>query len=347
MKKFVFAVGRRPRFIRVAMRSPIFRGLGLKELVWVLRGFNPESVRLLGLAENGNSGYVRDIDKKRVSRAANKGFSNVLGNKIEFQYFFENIFRVPPLYCLVLSGKISRGSPNYPGKDLHDALEEGEQLVLKPVFGGMSRGIHFVHQKEDGYHVNDRVLDATEFRTFVSGLDSYMVCPKIEQHADLSRIFPETTNTVRVLTVRDPLTGRIGIAMAIQNFGTRRSLPTDNFSRGGVCARVDVSTGVYGKAVRHAVDWRKETYREHPDTGEPITGLKLPNWELVKSTMIDRLEQYPFFDFVGWDIVISADDFFVIEGNHNPGNFLTQAHQPLLDLPELQRFYREKGVVDR
>ncbi len=347
MKKAIFAIARYLRFLRVALRSPIAGTLRPGDWRWVLRGYQPETVRLLDLTAKNHSGYMRDIDKKRVSTNTNEGFSRLFNNKIEFQFFFENIFPLPRLYCVILDGRILPGSPNYAIMEPMEALEKGISLVFKPVFGGMGRGICFASKEGTDYVINGEPRSEGGMAEFLSGLHQYMVCERIEQHPSLRKLFPGTINTLRVLTVRDPGNGEIGIELAVQRIGTTLSFPTDTFGRGGLGADIDLETGTCGVAVRRSETWSREAYTQHPDSGEQITGKKVPHWEEIRGTLLEGLSKYPYFDYVGWDVLVAENGFYVIEGNHNPSNHLMQVHEPLLASPLLRRFYVSRGILKR
>jgi hypothetical protein len=209
----------------------------------------------------------------------------------------------------------------------------------------MGKGILFVDRYGGSITVNGDPKGERELLEMVSGLHQYMICERIQQNQFLSDIYPHTVNSLRVITCLDSNTGEVFIPFAIQRFGTDISAPTDNFSQRGVSAPLDIDSGRMGTVVMKGPNWERLTLSSHPDSGREITGTLLPNWPQVRDEMIRKLEQHPFFDYVGWDVVITQDGFSVIEGNHNQGNYLPHAHYSLLSDQRLRNFFMAKGVI--
>jgi hypothetical protein len=108
-----------------------------------------------------------------------------------------------------------------------------------------------------------------------------------------------------------------------------RNHVVDNFHAGGLAARVDLASGVLGRAtdlgVLPTAGWRET----HPNSGARITGRRLPLWaetlalvERAHAAFSDRI-------LIGWDVGILADGPELVEGNGAP------------DLDIIQRTHRE------
>src|SRR5699024_4574574 len=138
-------------------------------------------------------------------------------------------------------------------------------------------------------------------------------------------------NTIRILTLQDIETNEPFIPIAVQRIGNKKSSPTDNWSRGGFSASIDLDTGELGKAVSHP-DSSKELnwYKYHPDNNNIIQGKKIPQWDYIKNKILLAASQTPFFPYIGWDVVITDNGFIVIEGNSMSDVDLLQIHEPLL-----------------
>ncbi len=125
--------------------------------------------------------------------------------------------------------------------------------------------------------------------------------------------------TVRILMGRSK-EGAVPIAAALR-------MPTgsevgDNFHLGGIASPVNLKTGRLGPAVRkQEID--PLYFDRHPDTEAQLTGTELPSWGKVVEC---ARNVHDVFDapIIGWDIALTSQGPFVIEGNAIPGAALVQ-----------------------
>ena len=142
---------------------------------------------------------------------------------------------------------------------------------------------------------------------------TYLLEDVIVQHPQVSRIYPEAINTLRIVTVR--YEGRAKIACAYFRIGNNGHC-VDNFNSGGMVAPVDELTGVVKDK---AVDKNKQTYKVHPYSGELIQGFTFPYWEEAID-MVQRASQViPQMGYIGWDVAFTPDGPCLVEGNNYPG----------------------------
>ncbi|MEY7851003.1 sugar-transfer associated ATP-grasp domain-containing protein [Natrarchaeobius sp. A-rgal3] len=227
-----------------------------------------------------------------------------------------------------------------------ERLEEDEWLVLKWVRGGGGNNVLLCRRTEDGYLVNgDRYADA-EFRSMVSNLDEYIVCEYVEQGPFAAELYPETPNTVRIVTMYDETAGEPFVAAAIHRMGTGDSGPLDNFSQGGLSAQIDRETGQLSAGAKLPVDGEVGWYARHPDTGTPIADAQIPGWRRIRERVLEIADGCSFVPYVGWDVVVTDDEgsFTVLEANSYPGLKSIQVHGPLLTDDRVRRFYERYGV---
>jgi hypothetical protein len=101
----------------------------------------------------------------------------------------------------------------------------------------------------------------------------------------------------------------------------------DNFHAGGILAKVDLRTGVLGRATDGAMALGPGTgwCERHPQTGGQILGRRLPFWPEVLD-LARRAHATAFSDHVliGWDIAILDDGPRLVEGNKGPDLDLVQ-----------------------
>jgi hypothetical protein len=139
----------------------------------------------------------------------------------------------------------------------------------------------------------------------------------IIQHKSLDALYPDSVNTVRVVTVY--INGKCDIVFAALKTG--KTSFVDNLNAGGIAAAVDIETGtVYTDAVSKT----GERFESHPVTHVPFMGFKIPMWESVVE-LVDKVSGItPELRFVGWDIAIANDGPLMVEGNYLPGYDLLQ-----------------------
>jgi hypothetical protein len=111
-------------------------------------------------------------------------------------------------------------------------------------------------------------------------------------------------------------------------------------------ALVDMETGILGRAVRYSPEENKMVWFDvHPETKAPIQGVRIPNWETIKDTLIEIVENLPSLKYVGWDVVSTNSGLQVIEGNSFTDIDVLQVHQGLLADPRVYKFYKHHRVI--
>jgi hypothetical protein len=173
---------------------------------------------------------------------------------------------------------------------------------------------------------------------------------KLTQGAFWHSLFPDTVNTLRIQTLWTPGDSAPFVARAVQRIGTADTIPTDNWSGGGICAPVDLESGRLGEGRVHPLkappERRGYRFTVHPDSGGTITGAVIPEWERVVGVVLQAAASIPFNRMGGWDVLVDADQVPVIlEANGNSDVNLLQVHGGLLAEPRIRHFYRTVGVI--
>src|SRR5690606_4350013 len=91
-------------------------------------------------------------------------------------------------------------------ESLCDYVEEHGSLVCKPFDGGGGLDILIVHyDSEKGYITNGVAMSREEFIAMLKKIPQLMIaCEYVRQAAYARTIYPNTTNTIRILTFIDP-----------------------------------------------------------------------------------------------------------------------------------------------
>ncbi|MGN0301574.1 MAG: sugar-transfer associated ATP-grasp domain-containing protein, partial [Anaerotardibacter sp.] len=126
--------------------------------------------------------------------------------------------------------------------------------------------------------------------------------------------------------------------------GTSSTIPVDNASMGGLVACINLETGELSEARSlHNLD----VHEVHPDSGNPIKGVVVPEWERIKETALNLAKRFPYIVFVAWDILLGEDGkAYIIEANASSGVNIIQLWGPQKQ-GELGDFYRAHGVLKK
>ncbi|MDL5360404.1 sugar-transfer associated ATP-grasp domain-containing protein [Halalkalicoccus sp. NIPERK01] len=220
-----------------------------------------------------------------------------------------------------------------------------ERLVCKRFKGGSGKQVLICAFDGGRYTINGEACSEDELRARIDGLADYLVTEYVAQAAYAAAVYPESVNTMRVLTMYDEGAGEAFVAAATHRFGTERSGELDNFSRGGLSVGVDRETGRLGSGVRYLPPEYPEEFETHPDTGERIAGREVPGWKRIEADLLAIADRLSYIPYIGWDLVVTGKgEFSIIEANNNT-SALIQTHEPLLRDERARRFYERHGVI--
>ena len=327
-------------------------GLPWKQRVRAWRsGFSSKAWLLYNLAENNPDLYVADLRQELKIYKIN-GFSNpIVGNKLVLSRLLAtHQIPHPDVVSIIHDGQLfDAGAPFDPDmpQALSRTLDRFPSQVFRPTWSGSGQGVFFLSRDDDGLKLNGNELTLEEVCAFLSELDRYLSTEFQEQAAYARKIYPGSTNTLRILSIWDMSNGAPFIAAVTHRFGTSRSAPIDNWhlGRGGVCASVDPATSTMGKASTRTSDDELIRVSSHPDTAEPIEGVVIPGLSNCIEGLLKAASQLPFCPLIGWDVVITEDGFSILEANTLPGFAVAQIHTPLLQDPRTRQFFSRWGMV--
>jgi hypothetical protein len=322
------------------------------KLTWWPRGFRADTAAVYGLGRNDWREYVSDytrvyrcvsinparafFDQKLMLRAflLAKGFPQT-----ETVAFVERGF--------VLLDPLSESPTQISTHELERRLlADAGRFVVKPEGRGRGTGVFLVTSR-DGALVRQRGRQSAPF-SFAGSAGPTIVERMIEQGAFWHALSPVSVNTIRVVTMWTHGDAAPFIGCAVQRMGTVDTAPTDNWSGGGICARVDVATGRMGIGRVHPLkSGRPQTeYEAHPDTGAQIQGVVIPHWDAIRDTVLRAATSLPTNRYIGWDVFVDDRGRAIIgEGSANTDVNLLQVHGGLLADPAVRRFYESCGVL--
>ena len=265
---------------------------------------------------------VSQSRKIREKYDVNTELARVLNNKeLANNYFEEYLGRA---WCV--NTKIEL-------EEFNNKFKNSAKVIYKPVRGSKGNGVQIFDID------NNRVKSVYEE---LIDLPKGVVEECVVQHSDLSGLSPTSVNTVRIVSVSSmthPVTSDgkyMDIAYAALRIGGTGAI-VDNFHSGGMVAAIDMNTG---ELVTDAADEEGNVYHQHPATGKPIRGFKVPYFkealELVNEAIIRKKTE----GLLGWDIAITENGPVLIEVNLKPAVVL-------LSMPYVAEKKGMKHVMDK
>lgn len=310
-------------------------------------GFISDQYVLYDLEKNSRDEYLSEFDWYR-SRWINEPFDPMLNNKVTWAETLKHVAYVPEVLLVKNKGRLwDLANPSClstPVEALERVREVGS-VFMKPIGMGKGRGVHridCIEAAEGMAYVVDAVpVTQGDVLTLLGTEDGWFLSSSIKQHPELDVLFPGSTNTTRVITMRNPDTGKVEVFFAVLRLGTSSTIPVDNGSRGGLVAKVNLETGELSEARSL---WTTDTYITHPDTGAQIQGASVPQWQEVRDEVVRLALLFPYLQFVAWDVLVTLDGPCVIEANTSSGVNILQLWGPQRH-GGLGDFYRAHGVI--
>jgi len=228
---------------------------------------------------------------------------------------------------------------------LDKILDGRTDFCIKPAHGSGGQGILIVCGRinERYRKTNGTLLTCDELSHYVSnilsGLYSLAGQPDvalIESRVEFDPIFAAVSYLgvpdIRILLFR-------GVpVMAMVRLPTRMSEGKANLHQGAVGAGVELSTGKTLSGV-----WANRVLTHHPDTGAPIEGLQIPQWDQLLD-LAARCNELVGLGYIGVDIVLDRTRGpLVLELNARPGLNVQIANQAGL-LDRLNRLQAESEI---
>jgi len=190
-------------------------------------------------------------------------------------------------------------------------LKKHKTIIIKPDTGSAGQGVEKVEYTTD---------EAAKQLFSGFSLSTPMICEEfIRQHSVLNSLNPSSVNCIRLFSLLQ--NGEVEIISATLKAGLNSDSITDNLTRGGIGAQVDVATGIvstFGK------DFKLDSYAFHPVTGIQIIGLQIPHWEKAVDLVKQAHKRLPQCLLYGWDIAITETGADIVEANNRPGSRIMQ-----------------------
>ena len=292
----------------------------------LLKGFRQSSISDYGIKDASElSSYMSFLERERAWKVFNKQVRPVLNHK---RYFPDILPEFRSEICQNLF-------EIYGGRLTKLSIQPSEwplDIVVKPVLGLRSRGVQFVEFRDGGFIVDGVPLSIEEFALSCDKETMFIGTPRVQLHSEIARLCPEANHSIRMLTYRDPSSGKSRIARSIMRIGSVKSAPLEVFIFGGLVSEIDLVTGRLSPGILGAHTKSAVTLLEaHPDSGVEFASVITPHWDQIKNKVCEICDRNPAFEFIGWDIMIDQNGIKILEANTTPGIEALQFHNPLFE----------------
>lgn len=231
--------------------------------------------------------------------------------------------------------------------ELAERLAPYSDFAIKPAHGAGGEGILVITRRNnDRYRRNNgEWIGHDELSYHLSNILSGMYslsgladAALIEYRVRASILF-ETISHQGVPDIRIIVYRGVPV-MAMLRLPTRISDGKANLHQGAVGVGIDLATGT----TCHGI-WRDEAVTRHPDTGETIANLTIPNWNEILQ-LAARCFELTGLGYIGVDIVLDETlGPLILEINARPGLGIQLANGTGL-LPRLQRVDAQRKLSE-
>lgn len=235
--------------------------------------------------------FTYGLSKKMIKKFNRSPNVDLFENKLKFAEVFNDLFKREYLNV-----------DNMSFFDFKMFCEGKDKFILKPYGGSQGQNIKVFKIGNIEEIFNEIKVDFTY---------GYMLEEWILQHQDLSRIYPDAVNCLRIITVFDGK--EVSLITGGVTFATETEIA--NGSQPSIVSPINIETG----ELISAATFGSELFTHHPKTHEKIDGVILPYWHEVRELLDVACRRVPDIGYIGWDIAITPTGPVLIEGNTMPG----------------------------
>ena len=143
----------------------------------------------------------------------------------------------------------------------------------------------------------------------------YLIQERAVQHSEMSRLYPGSLNTIRLVTIKNKKDGKIIVFPSNLRIGAHGAF-VDNGSQGGIGVGVHLDSGKLFEYGLQKPPYGTKT-KTHPDTGVVFADFTIPFFNEAKEQALYLHSKLDGIYSIGWDIAITEDGPLFIEGNDN------------------------------
>lgn len=240
---------------------------------------------------------TRGINNSIVKKLNNPKYKNYFENKVIFNKKFSKYINREWLFL----------DNNF--QEFKSFIKRNPIFFCKPTSLSCGKGIEKINAKD--YKVE-------ELYNKLLNNKQCLVEEVALQHHKISKLHPNSVNTLRVVTINNRKA--ITIVAAFIRIGNYHKV-VDNFNNGGMAAIINLKTGTIDFP---ALDKEDNIYERHPLTKEKLIGFKIPMWEEAKRLCLEAAKVIEEIGYTAWDVCIGEKYPYLIEANEFPGHDIYQ-----------------------
>lgn len=328
------------------------KNASLSEKIWCIRhGFSVSDYNIFG-HENMRKNYRDYLSVKQYNQLhpINGMFTLWIDDKLTVKHVLSRFSEHLPLYYFDIEDGAALRLPDCPDsvqasgyEGIVELVRQEKKLALKQLLGTYGRGFYRLEYADGQFYITGEKATEEELIRLLKSLNHYLVTEFITNHETLRGIWPEATNTLRVIMAnvdQEPI-----ILRSFIRFGSKKSKGVDNAHAGGggIMSVVDEDTG----KILYTFCLDKKGYASkitnHPDSGASFD-ITIPNWDLVIEKCLQIGRSYPELKYMGMDVAITDDGFKILEINSLSGLRPAQLKEPLLKDPKTRRAFESFGL---
>jgi hypothetical protein len=325
------------------------KGTTWKQKFWAQkRGFLSRHISLFGLTEENYKNYLPYFDYYKL-HPINGLYSHWIDDKLTMKLilhpFSENL---PYYYFHMTGGEILKlmDCDDYFDQSINGIIHllRNKKMLAGKLFAGQGgHGFEKLAYNNNHYYLNQKLVSKSELKYHLEdmsrvGRGGYLITEYLTANKNLSNIWQETPNSVRLMVIRGKKE-QSKLVDSFIKFGTKNSGSIDNRSSGGIACKVDIHSGRFsdGKII---ISNKSEACIYHPDTNILVEGV-IPFWKDITKKIIEISNYLSQLIYIGYDIVVTDNGFKIIEMNSHQGIDFEQLNTPIFKNDQAAQFFKE------
>lgn len=208
-------------------------------------------------------------------------------------------------------------------------------LFIKPIDSKKGQDIHKIDYINNKIYIDNEIKSIEELESFInkiSNQNDFLIQKRIIQHPQISSIYENSINTLRVVTINNLKSYNpndiyvLGVELRVGANGNF----TDNISAGGLKIGVNESGCLCKFGYYNHKFGTKISY--HPDTNIIFEGYPIPYYNETVDLCKKFHSKIKDIHLIGWDVAITEDGPIFIEGNDSCGTDFQVLYGPMKNI---------------